>query len=172
MATLLGGPESDQERTESATPKRRDEARKEGRVPRSQELSGAALLLAAACSLGYAGGSGMARQARLFLQADLQWLGAEPLTPGGAAALLGMAGAHLMTAFLPFALVVMGVSLFIGVVQGRGVITLQPLEPKLSNLNPLAGLGKLISIQAPFALLKSLVKFAVLGGVTYLALRR
>ena len=53
---LLDTPNSEQERTESATPKRREEARKEGRVPRSQELSGAVLLLAGACGLAYAAG--------------------------------------------------------------------------------------------------------------------
>ncbi len=36
---------SDQERTERATPKRLEEARKEGRVPRSQELTTSVVLV-------------------------------------------------------------------------------------------------------------------------------
>lgn len=169
---LLDAPTSEQERTEAATPKRREEARKEGRVPRSQELSGAVLLLAGACGLGFAAGNGMARQSRDFLATDLQWLGAAALTPNGAAALLQVAAEHLLLALWPFAAVVVGFSLFVGVVQGRGIITLKPLEPKLSHIDPLAGIGRLLSVQTPFALVKSLAKFGVLGTVTWLALRQ
>lgn len=169
---LLDTPNSEQERTESATPKRREESRKEGRVPRSQELSGAVLLLAGACSLGYAAGSAMARASRAFLSADLQWIGAGALTPNGAEALLRVAAEHLLLALWPFAAVVMGFSLLVGAVQGRGIITLKPLEPKLSHLDPLAGIGRLLSVQTPFVLVKSLAKFAVLGTVAWLALRQ
>jgi flagellar biosynthesis protein FlhB len=168
---LLDTPNSEQERTESATPKRREEARKEGRVPRSAELSGAVLLLAGACGLAYAAGDGMAHQARAFLSADLAWLGADTLTPGGAAALMRVAAEHMIMAFWPFALVVAGFSVLVGAVQGRGIITLKPLEPKLSNLNPMSGIGRLLSVQTPFTLVKSVAKFAVLGVVTWLALR-
>ncbi len=169
---LLDTPTSEQERTESATPKHREEARNEGRVPRSQELSGAVLLLAGASALAYSAGKGMAQQSREFLAADFKWLGADALTPNAAAALLRVAAEHLMLALWPFVAVVIGFSLFVGVVQGRGVVTLKPLEPKLSHLNPLNGIGRLLSVQTPFVLLKSVAKFAVLGTVTWLALRQ
>ena len=169
---LLDTPSSEQERTESATPKRREEARNEGRVPRSQELSGAVVLLAGACGLGFSAGSVMAHQAREFLAADLQRLGADALTLNGAAAMLRLAAEHLLLALWPFAVVVIGFSLLVGVVQGRGIFTVRPLEPKLSHLSPLNGIGRLMSVQTPFALLKSLAKFAVLGTVTWLALRQ
>ena len=44
--------ESSQEKTEQATPKRRDEARKKGQVARSSELSSVAILMAGALALG------------------------------------------------------------------------------------------------------------------------
>ena len=43
--------ESGQERTEQATPKRLEEARKKGQVPRSTELSTAAVCIAAAAAI-------------------------------------------------------------------------------------------------------------------------
>lgn len=168
---LLDTPNSEQERTESATPKRREEARKEGRVPRSAELSGAVLLLAGACGLAYAAGDGMAHQARAFLSADLEWLAAGTLTTGAAAGLMRQAAEHMLMALWPFALVVAGFSVLVGAVQGRGVITLKPLEPKLSNVSPLSGIGRLLSVQTPFTLVKSVAKFAVLGIVTWVALK-
>jgi flagellar biosynthetic protein FlhB len=172
MAMLLDTPNSEQERTESATPKRREEARTEGRIPRSQELSGAVLLLAGACGLAYAAGNHMGRQSSSFLAADLQWLAGDVLTPNGAAGLLRLAARHLLLALMPFALVVVGFSLLVGAVQGRGIIALKPLEPKLSHVNPLNGVGRLLSAQTPFNLVKSLAKFAVLGTVAWLALRQ
>ena len=172
MAMLLDTPNSEQERTETATPKRREDARKEGRSPRSQELSAAVLLLAGASGLAYAAGSGMGHQSSAFLAADLQWLAADALTPGSAAMLLRLAAQHLMLALLPFAAVVVGFSLLVGGVQGRGIISLKPLEPKLSHLNPLSGIGRLLSVQTPFNLVKSIAKFAVLGTVAWLSLKQ
>ena len=77
-----------------------------------------------------------------------------------------------MLALLPFAAVVVGFSLLVGAVQGRGIISLKPLEPKLSHLNPLSGIGRLLSVQTPFNLVKSIAKFAVLGTVAWLSLKQ
>ncbi len=172
MAGVLGGPESDQERTEPATPKRRDEAHREGRVPRSQELSAAVLLLSSAFALCYAGGTALARQVHAFFAADLAWLTAEPLSALGAQALVGTMAQHVALGLLPFGIIVVSMSLLVGTLQGRGVLTLEPLTPKLSRLDPIQGFGRIFSLQAPFTLAKSIVKFAVLGLVTYVALRK
>ena len=169
---LPGGPDSEQERTESATPKRREEARREGRVPRSQELSAATLLLVGAGALCYAAGGTIGYQTRTFIAADVMWLGATPLSVASASGLVRAAAWHFMLALVPFAVAVVGTALLVGAVQGRGVITLHPVTPKLSHLDPMNGLGRIFSLQSPFTLLKALVKFAVLGSVTYIALRR
>jgi flagellar biosynthetic protein FlhB len=169
---LLDGPESEQERTESPTPKRREEARREGRIPRSQELSAACLLLAAACALGAAAGGRLGHETGTLLTANLGRLAADPLTVGSAGALVRESAGHLLTAMLPFLATIMIVSLFVGVVQGQGVISLKPLEPRLSNVSPLSGIGRILSLQSAFTLVKALIKFAVLGAVTYLALRK
>ena len=50
-----------QDRTESATPKRLEEARREGRIPRSRDLTAAAAMLTAGISLKVVGDS-VARQ--------------------------------------------------------------------------------------------------------------
>jgi len=45
----------DQERTEEATPKRREDARNDGQIPRSQELTMAMVLLGSAVLINMAG---------------------------------------------------------------------------------------------------------------------
>jgi flagellar biosynthetic protein FlhB len=170
MASIFAD-ESGQDRTEAATPRRRTEAEREGRVPHSSELSAALVLLGATVVLAYAGGSAIARETSEFLRRDLDALSAAPLTVQGAAALLRTGGGHLLLALAPFALSVMLVALAAGLVQGRGVISAGRVTPKLENLNPLRGLGRILSLQGAFSLLKSLLKLAVLALVTYFTLR-
>src|SRR3954464_12592476 len=88
--------ESGQERTERATPKRLEEARKKGQVPRSTELSTAAVCIAAAVAI-YSLGRMAAGQFADFMHAppslrpetvmaeDAMWTA---LTGSGARALL------------------------------------------------------------------------------------
>ena len=48
--------EDGQERTESATPKRLEEARRRGQIPRSRDLSTAAVMMTAGAGLYFLGG--------------------------------------------------------------------------------------------------------------------
>ncbi len=161
----------DQERNEAPTPKRRDEARKEGRVPRSLELSGAVTLLAAAPALAAAGGGVMARELTGFLRAATRQLAAGPLGAGDAVALLQLAGRAFLLAVLAPVGVVLLASTAVGLVQGRGVVTAERLKPNFGALDPVAGFGRIFSLQAVAQLVRALVKLAVLGTVAYVALR-
>ena len=69
-----------EERTEPATPRRREEARKRGHVARSGDLSSALLLLAALLGLHFYGGEflrGLLGSVRTVLE-NLHTAGAEP----------------------------------------------------------------------------------------------
>ncbi len=58
------------EKTEKATPKKRDDARKKGQVAKSQDLNGAVVMLAGLLALGIAGGA-MAGRMQDALRASL-----------------------------------------------------------------------------------------------------
>jgi flagellar biosynthetic protein FlhB len=162
-----------QERTEAPTPRRRDEARKEGRVPRSQELSGAVLLLAGTTALALAGGASLARQAMALLRgASIAWLTADPMTPANAVSLIEEVMRTTLLALVPFLAGVAGISLLVNAMQARGVISTEPLVPKLSHVDPIAGLGRLFSVDAVFNVLKGVAKFAVISAVAWMVLRR
>ena len=62
--------DSDLERTEPASPKRLEQAREEGDVPRSRELSTLTILLAAGGGI-WMSGEGLIRQLNQFLIAGL-----------------------------------------------------------------------------------------------------
>jgi len=160
-----------QERSEAATPRRREEARREGRVPRSQELSGAALLLAGTGALAMVGGPALAHHAVTMLRVGSAWLTADALTPTGAVLLLQQVGRGTLLAMLPFLLGVGGFTLLVNAVQARGVISVEPIVPKLSHIDPLGGLRRLLSPDAAFNLLKSILKLLVIGLVAWVVFK-
>lgn len=167
----MAGEQDGAERTESATPRRREEARREGRVPRSQELSGALVLLAGVTVLAAAGGQAMARETFGLLVEGSRWLRGDQLTIEGATHLVALATRSFALALLPVAVAVGVAALASGAVQGRGVLTLRPLAPKWERVSPLAGVRRLVSVQALLTLLKSLAKLVVLGAVGYATYR-
>jgi flagellar biosynthetic protein FlhB len=162
-----------QERTEAATPRRREEALKEGRVPRSQELSAATLLLAGTGALAVAGGASLARHTLAMLRGTgTAWLTADPLTASGAIALLEQVGRTTLFALAPFLIGVLGLTLLVNAAQARGVVSMEPLAPKLAHVDPVAGLKRLFSLQAAFNVLKAVIKLAIIGFVAWSILRR
>lgn len=163
----MAGGENDQEKTEAPTPRRREDARKEGRIPRSQELSAAVLLLGGSVALAHLGAGAIARESGDFLRESSRWLRAEPLTTEAATTILRAASRTLLLAVAPFLGVVAAMTAAVGLAQGRGVVRLEALEPKFGNLNPVKGLGKIFGTQALFTALKALAKFAVIGLVTW-----
>lgn len=172
MAGFGGGGDDGAERTEDPTTKRRDEARAEGKNPRSQELSAAVTILAAAMLLAYAGGSAMGHQSVELLHTMSRHLTAESFTVVGAAAIVREAATSFLLGLAPFLAGLGGAALVVGLIQGRGVISGAPIQPKLSHLDPVAGLGRMFSLRAPFVLFKSVAKFLILGLVSYVCLHR
>lgn len=167
----LFGDEGSDDKTEDPTPKRREEAHKEGRVPKSAELTAAVLLLGAATILVFAGGSTMADQSRRFLIESQRWLTSSAMTVDQAHAAILAAARAFGFGVLPslggiFALVVA-----INVVQTRGLVSAAGLKPKFDAINPINGLGKMFGAKAFFTVGKAVVKLLVLGYITYLALR-
>ncbi len=164
--------QTDQERTESPSQRRRDEAKREGRVPRSQELSGSVILLAGMLTLGLAGGSRIAAHAVDLVRQNAGWLRAEPLSVAGASETLRAVAFSTLTAMAPFILAVTALGLGVNLVQARGVLSLEPLAPQWSRISPIAGIGRLFSVESLFNLLKSMLKIGILGYAAYAVIRR
>lgn len=161
-----------QERTEAATQKRRDEARKEGRIPRSAELSSATLLLAGTGVLAMVGGAALATQSIQMLVYGATQLTARPATSNEMIALVHNLGRSALMALLPFLIGVGGITLLVNAIQARGVISVEPVMPKLSHIDPISGLKRLVSVEAVFSVIKALVKLIIIGFVAWVVFRR
>ncbi len=156
--------EDGQERTEQATPKRLDDARKKGQVPRSRELASLGMMVMAAVSLSAMGGGmvkGLADVVRMSLDADR----ARIFNPtGGLDLLIDM----LMRSFwilLPFLSVMMVTAIVVSVVLGGVAFSLQAIAFKLNKINPLSGLKRIFAVRGLVEMFKSLLKFILIGSV-------
>lgn len=158
------------ERTERATPRRRADAAREGRVPRSMELSTAAVLLGGTLVMSSLGATALGRETTLILRTDFDALSTTSLSPGAALALLQTSGLHLALALWPFAATAVTVALFVGLVQGRGVIAVARITPKLSNLDPRQALSRILSVQGLYTIGKAMLKLLLLAVVSYATL--
>ncbi len=151
---------SDQERTEEATPKRREEARNEGQIPRSQELTMAMVLLGSALLINLAGPVFAGRVLSLF-GFGLASLANAPLDANGSIALLRSMGWSTLGTIAIWAASLAGLALFVAGVQARGIFTTKPLEPKIDRMNPGKNAKRIAGVQSWAELVKSLFKLLI-----------
>jgi flagellar biosynthetic protein FlhB len=158
--------DSDQERTEEATPRKRDDARNEGRIARSPELNAAAGLLGAALALN-ALGPGLAARLGEIMRSGLALAGAGPLDRESLTVLLQGLGWKVMAASSALLLALVFAAGAMAAIQARGVLTLTPLEPKLERINPLPNLKRFFGVQPWVDLLKSLLKLVIVAATIW-----
>ena len=162
---------SGQDRTESPTPKRRGEARSQGRIARSQDLSTAAALLAGTVLLAGVGGRALAGFSARLLRESARTLSSGPLTLPGAIQILRDTTQGLVMAMLPFALGLTGIVVSVNLAQARGMLSLKPITPSLTNVNLIGGIKRIVNLDSVVTLLKSAVKITLLGFITWQVVR-
>lgn len=161
----------DFERSEEPTPKRKEEARKQGQIARARSLIPTAALLGAVLVLPAVGPRLLETTHRLFqgffaLAGEPRELSPEELL---ALAFESTVLALPMLGVLFGAVVVAGVSG--GLAQSRLLWSTELLKPQFSRLNPLKGLRRLVSVEAFAEVGKSLLEILCLGAVGFFLLR-
>ncbi|MEA2167874.1 MAG: flagellar biosynthesis protein FlhB [Solirubrobacteraceae bacterium] len=153
------------DKTEKATPKRRDEARKKGQVARSMDLNGAVVLLAALFAL-----SASAPHLVGVVEASLRDCFALISSPGvvdhrGLGPLVSEQARTAALAAAPVVLVCLIAGLLANVAQVGGRPQAQGLRPDFKRLNPLQGAKQIFGPNALFEGAKNIVKVAVVAAV-------
>ncbi len=157
--------QSAHERTEHATPKRLDEARKEGQVPRSQELTSSVVLLAAGSALLLVGGQ-VGKSLAAAMRHGLDLTRAEALDESQLVPALSASLFEVGLACLPvFGIVVLAV-LAAPLVIGGWNVSGKPLMPNFKRLDPLAGIARMFSMRGVVELVKAFAKFALVAVVS------
>ena len=156
-----------QERTEKATPKKREDAKKKGQVARGAEFPAALSFIAALMTIGVLGSSIFGR-AGLYIRTT-----AMRAADGGT---IGPADAHdmMLEAGRVLALIVLPVVAagFVAVIAGNfaqgGIsMTAQALKPKIENLNPAKNIKRIFGPDSAVNLLKALLKLSLMAAVAH-----
>jgi flagellar biosynthetic protein FlhB len=149
-------------RTEKATPKRRQEARKRGQIARSSEIPSTLVLISSLFLLRFLGPD-MVDRIR-----ELMGLALNISDPGcGMGYLIRSAYQAFLLSVIPIFSVVVVVALASNLVQTGFLLTPFPLKPDLRRLNPLLGAKRLVSLRSWVELVKAFLKIALVGYVSY-----
>ncbi|MDX6385268.1 MAG: flagellar biosynthesis protein FlhB [Blastocatellia bacterium] len=151
------------DRTEKATPKRREVAREKGQVARRPELAAAASFLAALIMLRVDADQLLHRSAKLFQDANGYIVTREPLTIPALQGMFVTAGANLAMLCLPVIAAAMAAGVAGNFAQGGLTFAPKALMPKAERFNPVANVKRVFGGNSVVELLKSLIK---LGGLT------
>src|SRR5664279_5604921 len=146
--------DSDLEKTESPSQRRLDQAREEGQVARSRELSTFAVLMAGGAGVWFMG-SALANQLISLIREGLT-------LDTGLAFHSELLLSHLhdlsmatLLAFLPLFALMLAVAAFSPLLLNGWLFTLKPLQPNLGKLDPIAGIGRMFSINSLMELAKA-----------------
>lgn len=163
-------PEQLQERTEQATPRRREKARQKGEVPRSRELTGIVGTWMVFLYFVFSGAFFLSltnHMKEAFIRIK------SPEFAGGA--IIAFAKEEIkwfMFNFLPIGGVLLFAVLLVHFVQTGFLFTGAPLVPDFSKISPLKGIKRLFSLNALFETVKGILKIIALGIIIYLILER
>lgn len=162
---------SKEDRTEAATPKRREKAKDEGNVPKSRDLSSVAVLFAGIFLLKFTSldlFEGL-KQYLVWAYQNLVFTELTPTSiPGQVYAMVEYFGATM----LPFFIILMLISVGINVMQVGVVFAKKALIPKLNRVSPLKGFQRLFSMRSIVELLKGFLKIGIVSYVAYAVLKK
>ena len=156
-----------QEKTEEPTARRLSKAREEGQIARSTEITIAASVISVAIYIYLFGSSLLGNVANIFAQ-GLVFDSLAVLEPQVAAGRLADAMIEALFSILPILILTGVVVLACSGLIGGYNFSWKSLQPKASKFNPIAGFKRMFGIQALVNLGKSIAKFLLVGGVTYL----
>lgn len=158
------------EKTEAATPKRREDAKRKGDVAQSRDVAGVAVLTASLLAVFWALRSG----ALVGFLGEVQALWAGSFTVGTLSdyhALLLRQGAAWIRISLPIAGLLMVAGTLAPLVQVGPMFSFEALTPRFDRINPLAGIKRLVSPEKAVELFKALAKVVVVSMTGFWVLR-
>jgi len=156
--------EEAQERTEQATPRKKQKAREKGDVAKSRDLSGTLGLLGI-LAFFFLFGPELLDRARGVYVRYFSAAASERLSPASLPGLAGTAMTDLLLLSMPPAALAMTLAFLAHMVQVGFLFTTEPLAPKPERIDPVAGFKRLFSAESLAETVKGLLKVAGLALV-------
>jgi len=161
--------DQDQERTEKATPKKKEEARKKGQIAQSREIPSVMVLLSA-LSVFYFGGGWMFSRLAGLMRDIFDHLVDKNFGTESAQMLLGHIFLQLFILLAPLIAIIIVAGIFANLVQTGFMLTGETLTPDLTKLNPISGAKRLFSMRSMAEVVKAVLKIIIVGGMAYATL--
>jgi len=159
-----------QDKTEPATPKRREEARKKGEVGKSREIPSVAVLAASLVFMYFAGAHLTFSLGNVIHKAFVS----VPSIKDSNFSVPYFSHQYLeifLFMLLPMLSVLMVVAIVANVAQTGFIWSVEPLAPKASKISPIEGAKRMFSKRSLVELAKSLGKIIVVGWAAFSTLQ-
>jgi len=162
--------ESFQDKTEPATPKKREDARKKGQVAKSREVSSIAILAAGTIYMFF-----NATQLIHKLGANISqtFINIPQIASGdiGIPSYMAQTIQNFLVLILPLLILLLIIALAANLLQAGFLMTVEPLTPDLSKIDPIKGLGKIVSKRSLAEFAKSIFKIIIVGWAVFSTLK-
>ncbi len=165
------------EKTEEPTAKKLSDARKDGKVAKSKELTGAFdlivlfLLLKIFISYIYDGFLNVFQYTYTRMPEFVK-SSAKEMNGQSTAAFMQVFPLKILQLLLPFFITGVVVCVLVTILQVGWKVTTKPMQPKLDKFNPINGFKRILSKDSLFELLKSIIKIAVITYVAYTSIKK
>lgn len=158
------------EKTEPATQKKLDDARKEGQVAKSKEIVNAAFLVGVFYMLQFTIGTigeGLIGTFNENYSIIPNYINRESMTISTATKVFENAMWDILLICAPILLVTVFIAFFGDFVQVRWRPTAKPITPKFNRISPVSGFKRIFSVQSLINLLKSMAIVAICLYIIY-----
>lgn len=160
------------EKTEPASPKKLDDARKEGQVAKSRELVNAVSLMALFLIIKYYAGSignSFMKCFRESYRLISTLIADRRVAPNNNLLIVSLRDriVDILTILLPILVITFLVAFLTNALQIKWKVTSKPMVPKLNKISPMSGFKRLFSVKQVIELLKNIAMLAVIGYVVY-----
>jgi flagellar biosynthetic protein FlhB len=156
--------ENGQERTEQPTGKRLEQAREQGQVPRSVELSAAAVLLLAGGGLNFMG-SRLGLQLHDLMRSGLSLSREDSLDESRAVSIFANELMHAIIICAPLLGLTLVAAFLAPIAIGGWNVSFQALAPNFDKLNPASGFQRMFSSRSVVELAKAFAKFLFIASI-------
>lgn len=167
---MAGEDSGSDDKTEEATPERREDAKEQGQAVLSRELSGVAVL-AATCGFVSIMAPRAMRGLERFFATSFEQIATTRIDRDNFADFLGRTWLSALWFIIPIFAVTFFVSAGLTFGQTRILWSWEKIKPDFSRLDPLAGLKRMIAATAWVELAKGIAKMTAVGMVSYLILK-
>jgi flagellar biosynthesis protein FlhB len=150
------------DKTEQPTPKRLEDARRDGRIPRSRDLTAAAVMLTAGIALMSLGDS-IGTQLGELMRSALTVNREQALDASHLTAAFANQSTLALRAVAPVLLITLVAALGAPMSLGGWAFAPAKLAPDFNRLNPVSGVRRLFELRSWVELLKALAKFGVVA---------